>query len=103
MPKMFGNFRLAALGGVEVSQVVEALRMARPEHLAASLQRFPVERLRLAVAALGVVEESQVIKADQRSLMARPKHLAVCLQHFPIERLRLAVAALGIIKEGQIC
>jgi hypothetical protein len=30
--------------------------MAGPEHLAPRLQRFPIERLRLAVAALRVVK-----------------------------------------------
>src|SRR5215831_5780033 len=76
--------------------------MAGPEHLAARLQRFPIERLRLAVAALGVVEKGQVVEAGQRVRMAEPEHLAPRLQRFPIERLRLAVAALGVVETGQV-
>ena len=54
--------------------------MAGPEHLAARLQRFLIQRLCLAVAALSDVEKGQVVEAGQRVRMAGPEHLAACLQ-----------------------
>ena len=80
----------------------QRVRMARAEHLAASLQRLAIERLRLAVAALRLVENGQVVEAGQRVRMARAEGLAAPLQRLLIERLRLAVAALRLVENGQV-
>src|SRR5215510_734059 len=75
--------------------------MARTEHLAQRLKGFAIEQLRLAVAALGVVERGQVVEALKRVRMARPEHLARRLQRFSKEWLRLRVEALQATREVQ--
>jgi dihydroneopterin aldolase len=59
--------------------------MAGPEHLAARLQRFAIERLRLHVAALVLVQKGQVVEAGQRVRVAGPEHLASPLQRFALD------------------
>jgi len=46
--------------------------MAGPIHLAACLQYFPKQWFRLAIAALSVVEQGQVVEATQGDRMAGP-------------------------------
>ena len=54
--------------------------MALAQHLAAELQRLLVERLGLAVAALALVEDGQVVEAVERVGVALAQHLAAQLQ-----------------------
>ncbi len=59
------RFAVAALGHVEMRQVVERLpdiRMVGAEGFLSDRQRAFEERLRLAVAALGIVQHRQVVE-----------------------------------------
>ena len=74
--------------------------MLRSQCLAVALQRRAQQRLRLAEAALRLVELGQVVHAAQRVGMLRPQRLAVALQCLAQQRLRLAEAALHSVECG---
>jgi len=76
--------------------------MAEPEHIMHCLQRFSVERLRLAVAAPDSEENAQIVDAGQGIRMAGPEHFAPPRRRFPQVRPRLPEVALRVVEGTQI-
>ena len=68
--------------------------MLRAEHLLLDRQAPVVERLRLRVAPLRLVEHSEVIERGRDLGMLRAEHLLLDRQAPVVERLRLRVAPL---------
>jgi hypothetical protein len=61
-----------------------------------------MERFRLAVAALTLVEERQVVEALKRIGMCVAEGFTSERERLLVERLRLAVAALSLVEERQV-
>jgi hypothetical protein len=58
--------------------------MLRPQRLLAARQGPLIQRLRLAIAALRMIEKAESIDATQRIRMLRPQRLLIARQHPPI-------------------
>ena len=76
--------------------------MLLAEHALAGLERALIERLGLAVAALGLIQQRQIVDACERVGMLLAEHPLSGLERALQERLGLAVAALGLIERRQI-
>ena len=69
--------------------------MLLAEHPLAGLERALVERLGLAIAALGLIQLRQIVHACERIGMLLAEHPLAGLERALVERLGLAIAALG--------
>ena len=76
--------------------------MLGPQHPLAGLQCAAQEWFGVAVAALGLVQDGQVVDAAEGTGVLGPQHPLAGLQCVAEERLGLAVAALDAIKLGQV-
>ena len=77
--------------------------MLLAEHALAGLQRALIERLGLAIAALGLIQRRQIVHACKRIGMLLAEHPLAGLERALIERLGLAIAALGLIQLAPDC
>jgi len=62
------------MANMDVVKAVEGIGMLGPQHPLAAFQCAAVERLGLAVAALGLVQEGQVVKAVEGIGMLGAQH-----------------------------
>ncbi len=76
--------------------------MLRPERLLLDRQGALVERLGLGIAALGGIQERQVVKRAGDVWVRGPKRRLVDRQGALVERLGLGIAALGGIQFGSV-
>jgi hypothetical protein len=76
--------------------------MIPPEHCPPSLQRLYEQRLRLAVAALGLIHNRQVVRAGERVGITRPKRRALPFQRLAKERLRFEVTTLVVVQVREV-
>ncbi len=64
----------------------------------ADLERLQVQRLRLVVAALILLEDREAVHGAQRARMLLAQDAFLDLQRLQIQRLRLFVAALILVQ-----
>jgi hypothetical protein len=74
--------------------------MIRPERLFVDRQRPLVGRLGLSVAALGVIEPSQIVQRQRDKSMIRAERLFPDRQRPLGERLSVGVAALIVVERS---
>ena len=94
-----------ALREIQHSQIVHASKrigMLVAEHPLSGLERAPVKRLGLAMAALGLVQPRQFVHASKCIGMLVAEHPLAGLERAPEERFGLAMAALGLVQRRQI-